>query len=63
MANVTIEIFEGRTVEQKRSVAQQVTRALTDTLGVKREIVKIKFVDIKKHDIAWGGELVSDRGK
>jgi 4-oxalocrotonate tautomerase len=63
MPNVTIEMFEGRTVEQKRAVAQNVTQALTDTLGVKREIIKIRFVDIKKHDIAWGGELVSDRGK
>ena len=63
MPSITIEMFEGRTVEQKRSVAQNVTKAIIDTLGVKREIVKIRFVDIKKHDIAWGGELVSGRGK
>jgi 4-oxalocrotonate tautomerase len=62
MPSVTIEMFEGRTVEQKRSTAQSVTQALVDSLGVKREIIKIKFVDLKKHDIAWGGELVSDRG-
>jgi 4-oxalocrotonate tautomerase len=61
MPSVTIEMFEGRSVEQKRSAARGVTQALVDALGVKREIVKIKFVDIKKHDIAWGGELVSDR--
>ncbi|UCF97491.1 MAG: tautomerase family protein [Spirochaetaceae bacterium] len=63
MPSITIEMFEGRTVDQKRSVAQNVTQAIIDTLGVKREIVKIRFIDIKKHDIAWGGELVSDRGK
>ena len=61
MPSVTIEMFEGRTADQKRAVAKGVTEAITRELGVKPEIVKIRFVDLKKHDIAWGGELVSDR--
>ena len=61
MPSVTIELFEGRTVEQKRTAAVKVTQALVEALGVKREIVKIRFVDIQKHDVAWGGELVADR--
>ena len=61
MPSITIEMFEGRTPDQKRAVAQSVTKAVTDELGVKPEIVKIRFVDLKKHDIAWGGVLVSDR--
>jgi 4-oxalocrotonate tautomerase len=63
MPSVTIEMFEGRTIEQKRSLAVEVTQAITRVLGVKPEIVKIRFVDLEKHDVAWGGELVSDRGK
>lgn len=63
MPSITVEFFEGRTPDQKRSIAQGITKVMTDELGVKPEIVKVRFVDLQKHDIAWGGELVSDRAK
>lgn len=61
MPSVTVELFEGRSVEQKRLLAKELTQAIVKALEVKPEIVKIRFVDIKKHDVAWGGELVADR--
>ena len=61
MPSITVEIFEGRTPDQKRSIAKGITSVMIEELGVKPEIVKVRFVDLKKHDIAWGGELVSDR--
>ena len=56
-----VELFEGRTLEQKRAYAQALTEATIQTLGSKPEEVEIIFTDIKKHDWATGGVLWSDR--
>ena len=61
MPNVTVEFIEGRTVEQKRELAGAMTDAIVDSLGVKREVVRIRFVDLKKHDVSRGGVLVADK--
>lgn len=61
MATVTIELWEGRSVDQKRNAAEKITDAVVETLGVKKEIVKIRFIDIKKHDVARGGQLIIDK--
>lgn len=61
MPSLTVEFFEGRSVEQKRELAGKITDAVVDTLGVNREIVKIRFVDLKKHDVSRGGVLICDK--
>ncbi len=62
MPSVTIEMFEGRTVEKKRELAGEIADTISKVLDVKREIVRVKFVDLKKHDVAVGGQLISDKG-
>lgn len=60
MPVIRIDLFEGRTVEQKRACAEAVTRAFLDTCGGTPESVSIIFTDVAKHDWATAGRLAID---
>jgi 4-oxalocrotonate tautomerase len=60
MPTIRVELFEGRTVEQKRALAAALTEATMRTLGSKPEAVEVLFYDIARHDWAVGGKLESD---
>ncbi len=61
MPTIRVEFFAGRTVEQKRALAQALTEATVKTLGGSADGVDIVFVDVARHDWATGGTLWSDR--
>jgi 4-oxalocrotonate tautomerase len=61
MPTIHVELFEGRTLEQKRELAKALTEATVKTLGSKPEGIDIIFTDVKKQDWATGGVLWSDR--
>ncbi len=61
MPTIHVELFAGRTVEQKRALAQALTEATVRTLGGSPDGVDIVFVDVQRHDWATGGRLWSDR--
>ena len=60
MPMIRVELLEGRTVEQKREFAAVVTREAVRVLECSVEAVDVVFVDVKRHDWAIGGRLVSD---
>jgi 4-oxalocrotonate tautomerase len=60
MPTLHVELFAGRTVEQKRALAAALTEACVKTLGGKPEAVDIIFRDVERHDWATGGRLWSD---
>jgi len=51
---------EGRTLEQKRVLADEITAAVTRTFGVDPEIVTIFFEELKTENIARAGKLLSE---
>jgi 4-oxalocrotonate tautomerase len=61
MPTIRVELFEGRTVEQKRALAQALTDATVRTLGGSPDAVEVLFFDIARHDWATGGVLWSDK--
>lgn len=61
MPKVTIQIFEGRTLEQKRAMVAKVTDAIVETIGARREGVDITILEISKEQYAVGGELYCDK--
>jgi len=61
MPTIRVELFEGRTVEQKRALASALTEACVKTLGGSADSVDILFYDIARQDWATGGKLWSDR--
>jgi 4-oxalocrotonate tautomerase len=61
MPTIHITMFEGRTVEEKRKLVTALTDAVVTSLGAKRDSVRVYMHDIKRHDLAQGGILISDR--
>jgi 4-oxalocrotonate tautomerase len=61
MPTIRVEIFAGRTVEQKRALAHALTEATVKTLGGSPDGVDIVFFDIERHDWSTGGQLWSDK--
>ena len=60
MPIVTVNIKEGRTVEQKREMARRVTQAICETLNAKPAAVRIIINEMKDENFAIGGTLVCD---
>ncbi|HRH86925.1 MAG TPA: 4-oxalocrotonate tautomerase [Rubrivivax sp.] len=60
MPTLHVELFAGRTVEQKRALARALTEACVKTLGGSPDAVDIVFRDVERHDWATGGRLWSD---
>lgn len=60
MPTINIQLFEGRTTEQKREYAKALTEATVKVLGCSPSAVDIIFQDVKKSDWASGGVLWSD---
>jgi 4-oxalocrotonate tautomerase len=59
MPTIRIEMFEGRSAEQKAALAREVTEACVRVLGGSAGSVDVLFFDIKKSDWATGGVLWS----
>ena len=62
MPTIRVELFAGRSVEQKRALAAALTEATVRTLGGSADSVDILFFDIARQDWATAGTLWSDRG-
>ena len=60
MPTIRVEMFEGRTHEQKRALAKELTEACVRAIGATPGSVDILFFDIPKQDWATGGTLWSD---
>ena len=60
MPNVRIELYAGRTREQKAKAAKEVTEALSRTLGTTPAGTQVIFVDVEKYDWATGGKLADE---
>jgi 4-oxalocrotonate tautomerase len=60
MPFITIHMFEGRTGEQKRQLAKEITEVMVRVGKTKPEAVDIVFIDVKKSDWAHSGELYDE---
>jgi 4-oxalocrotonate tautomerase len=61
MPLIRVELFEGRTPEQKRALARALTETTCRVLGAKPDSVDVMFFDIARHDWASAGVLWSDK--
>ena len=60
MPTINVQLFEGRTVEQKRAFVKAVTDAACQTLGCTAESVDVILQDVKREDWATAGKLWCD---
>ena len=62
MPLVEVRMMVGRTAEQKRAMAAELTRVMVETAGAKAEAVQVIITETDGDHWAVGGALVSDRG-
>lgn len=60
MPFVQIEMLEGRTVEQKRALAEKLTEVISEVLNCPPTAVSIIMRDMPKTNYASGGKLRAD---
>jgi 4-oxalocrotonate tautomerase len=60
MPIIDVQLFEGRTLEEKRSLVQAITTAVVETLNTKPEKVRITLVEMDKRNHSVGGILAID---
>ena len=60
MPVVTVDMWAGRTIEQKKQIAADITASF-EKIGVPKEAVQIIIKDIPKHNWATGGKLASEK--
>jgi len=61
MPVVTIQMFEGRTVEQKRRLVQAITDAMVEHAAARPDGLHVVIHDVPRENWARGGRLAVDR--
>jgi 4-oxalocrotonate tautomerase len=61
MPLVQITMLSGRTIEQKRKLAQRITDVMVEEARAQREAVVVTFQEVSKESYASGGVLVADK--
>ncbi len=61
MPTIRVELFAGRTIEQKRALAAALTEATVRVLGGSPDAVDVVLQDVQRHDWASGGQLWADK--
>ena len=60
MPVVTIQMWEGRSAEQKRELVRAVTKAMADIVGASPSATTIIIQDVPKVNWGMNGALASD---
>jgi 4-oxalocrotonate tautomerase len=60
MPTINVQLFEGRSAEQKRAFVKALTEATCQTLNATPESVDILIHELKRENWATGGKLWSD---
>ena len=61
MPIIRVEMFKGRSREQKRELVQALTDAMVKTTGTNPEAIWVVLSDVEKEDWGFGGELGVDK--
>jgi len=62
MPMIRVEMYEGRSPEQKKALVKALTEAFVSTAGSTPESVQIVLQDVPKSSWATGGVLASEKG-
>jgi 4-oxalocrotonate tautomerase len=63
MPLIQITMLTGRTVDQKRKLAQRITDVMVEEAKAQREAVVVVFNEVARESYASAGTLVADKGK
>lgn len=60
MPNITVQLLRGRDLNQRKAFVEEVTDSAVNTLGARRQDVRIVFEEITPDIVANGGVLASE---
>ncbi|ACL15416.1 tautomerase family protein [Methanosphaerula palustris] len=60
MPVVTIQMAEGRSLDQKRKVAQDITHSIAENFHIDPGMITVMIQELKKENIAKSGVLLSE---
>ena len=63
MPLIQVQMFAGRTPQQKRDLVQALTDAFVETAGSTPDEVDVILTDVEQSDWAQGGELFSEKNQ
>lgn len=63
MPVIRVEMLKGRTIEQKRKLAEAITQAMVEIAGARKEATTIIFYEVEKENLARNGELYVNPGE
>lgn len=58
MPIVYIEMWKGRSLEQKRELAKEITESMNRIANVKPENIQVIFLEIERDNWAIGGKIL-----
>ena len=61
MPIIRVEMWEGRTLDQKRELVEVLTRETARIVGTEPDSIYIVIEDVKKENWGAGGRLCSDK--
>jgi 4-oxalocrotonate tautomerase len=61
MPLIQVTMLKGRTVEQKRKVAERITQVMVEGAKAAKETVVVTFIEITREDYASAGVLLADK--
>jgi 4-oxalocrotonate tautomerase len=61
MPHIQITMLKGRTIEQKRKIAERMTDAMVEEAKTAKEGVIITILEVEREDYAHGGILMADK--
>ena len=62
MPEIIVYMVQGRTLDQKRGLVQDITSAVVKNCGVPKDVVTVQIIEAPKTDKAKGGVLFSEMG-
>ena len=63
MPLIQVQMFAGRTPQQKRDLVRALTDAFVETAGSTPDAVDVILTDVEQSDWAQGGELFSEKNQ
>ena len=61
MPLIQVTMLKGRTVDQKRKVAERITQVMVEDAKAAKEAVVVTFIEITREDYASAGVLLVDK--
>ena len=63
MPLVQVTMLQGRSVDQKRKLAQRITDEMVEEAGARLEAIVVVFHEVSQESYASGGILMTDKAK